>query len=93
MPCCHRYEPSSSSRICALRRTMPGYGRAAATAGCSGDVLAAKASQSSAAATVQASRKRTASASASAARPVPNELLLISEMPSLAARGMSPQIP
>ena len=56
-------------------------------------MLAAKASQSSAAATVHASSRRTASASASAARPVPNELLLISEMPSLAARGMSPQMP
>ena len=56
-------------------------------------MLAAKASQSSAAATVSASSRRSASASASAARPVPNELLLISEMPSLAARGMSPQMP
>ena len=65
----------------------------AATAGCRGEVLAAKASQSSAAATVKASSRRTASASASAARPVPKELLLISEMPSLAARGMSPQMP
>ena len=38
----HRYEPASRSRICALRRAMPGYGRAAATAGWRGEVLAAK---------------------------------------------------
>ena len=41
----------------------------------------------------EASSRRIASASASAARPVPKELLLISDMPSFAARGMSPQMP
>ena len=77
----------------ARARSCPAYGRAAATAGWSGEVLAAKASQSSAAPTVSASSRRTASARASAAEPVPKELLLISEMPSLAASVMSPQRP